>query len=124
MTPIDAITVDLQGRSAQATGISSGLALQAVAEDIGKEFGIADFKIPWLTFVILGALAAAFGVEQIFAIDGVGPLLRPSTGSLLAFGGLNPAAVLSRGEWYRLFSAPLLHADLNHLILRADPESC
>jgi membrane associated rhomboid family serine protease len=117
VTPIDAIVVDLQSQSAQATGIPSRLTPPGVAERIGQEFGVADFKIPWLTFIILGILAAVFGVEQIFAIDGVGPLLRPSTGSLFAFGGLNPAAVLSHGEWYRLFTAPLLHADLNHLIL-------
>ena len=117
VTPIDAIVVDLQSRSAQAMGTPAELTLQGAPEDVGKEFGIADFKIPWLTFIILGALAAAFGVEQIFAIDGVGPLFPPSMVSLLALGGLNPAAVLSRGEWYRLFTAPLLHADLNHLIL-------
>ena len=31
-------------------------------------------------------------------------------------GALDHAAILSRGEWYRLFTAPLLHANFAHLV--------
>jgi rhomboid protease GluP len=38
---------------------------------------------------------------------------------LVAFGGLVPNLVLQFGEWYRLLSAPFLHADATHLAMNA-----
>jgi rhomboid protease GluP len=61
----------------------------------------------------------------IFAAElvcGVGPwtnLLEPTTLTLVAFGGLVPNLVLQFGEWYRLLSAPFLHADATHLATNA-----
>src|SRR6185436_12371087 len=38
-------------------------------------------------------------------------------GTLFAVGGMNTMAVLEGGEWYRILSAALLHADAFHLVL-------
>jgi len=43
-------------------------------------------------------------------------MLQPSIATLLAFGGIYRPLVL-QGEWFRLFSGPLLHADVMHLAL-------
>lgn len=37
----------------------------------------------------------------------------------MAFGGLVPNLVLQLGDWYRLLSAPFLHADATHLAMNA-----
>jgi rhomboid protease GluP len=61
-------------------------------------------------------LCAIFAAEIVF---GVGPwtgLLQPSIATLIAFGGIYRPLVM-QGEWWRLFSGPLLHADISHLAL-------
>jgi rhomboid protease GluP len=75
-----------------------------------------DPGFPYLTTAIIAVLCAIFAAEIIF---GVGPwtgMLQPSIATLLAFGGIYRPLVL-QGEWLRLFSGPLLHADVTHLAL-------
>ena len=84
------------------------------AED--NRVGIKAFTTPWLTFALLGGLVAVFVLEQKYAIGPLGPGLRPSLATLQALGALSGEAVLTHGEWYRLFTAPLLHANVWHLI--------
>jgi rhomboid protease GluP len=78
--------------------------------------GIKSFTTPWLTITLLGALIAAFVLEQKYAIGPHGPLMRPSLATLQAMGALSGEAVRNHGEWYRLFTATMLHANLTHLI--------
>ena len=78
--------------------------------------GIKAFTTPWLTFALLGALIAAFVMEQKYAIGPHGPLMGPSLATLQAMGALKGEAVRNHGEWYRLFTATMLHANLTHLI--------
>jgi rhomboid protease GluP len=80
------------------------------------EFGLAGFRQPWLTYAMLLGLVGVFVAEQMFAVTPAGPLQRASVLTLRALGGLNRTAVLEQGEWYRLVTAPLLHADLGHLL--------
>ncbi len=71
---------------------------------------------PYLTTAIIAVLCAIFAAEIVF---GVGPwtgILQPSIATLLAFGGIYRPLVM-QGEWFRLFSGPLLHADATHLAL-------
>ncbi len=74
-------------------------------------------RFPVLTGVLLAILAGAFAAEQLFGIGPAGGLLAPSIQTLVALGGLNRDLVLQSGEWYRLFSAALLHGDVVHLVL-------
>jgi rhomboid protease GluP len=55
-------------------------------------------------------------MEQKYAIGPPGPLLQASIATLQALGAQSGQAVLTQGEWYRLFTAPLLHVNLTHLI--------
>jgi len=75
-----------------------------------------DRGFPYLTAGIMAVLCAIFVAEIVY---GVGPwtgMLQPSIASLLAFGGIYRPLVM-QGEWLRLFSGPLLHADIGHLFL-------
>jgi rhomboid protease GluP len=71
-------------------------------------------RLPIATFAIAIALLAIFIVELSCAVE-------PATGgdlsplSLAGLGGLNRHLVLDLGEWWRLFTAPLLHMGLAHL---------
>jgi rhomboid protease GluP len=63
---------------------------------------------------LLAVLVAAFVVEGKFA---VAPAVKhsPSLSTIFALGVLSRDAVTVAGEWYRLFTAPLLHASTAHL---------
>jgi len=79
-----------------------------------KPVGLPGFFVPWLTFALLVVLIGVFVLENSFPVT---PAVRhtPSLQTLIAMGALDHAAILSRGEWYRLFTAPLLHANVAHL---------
>jgi rhomboid protease GluP len=83
---------------------------------VEQRYGVANFAAPWLSIAILAALALIFYAEQIYAIEPPDAGMQPSVGSLIALGGLNRALVLGQGEWYRLFTGPLLHANLTHIV--------
>jgi rhomboid protease GluP len=72
---------------------------------------------PWLTFGLLAALATVFCCEVGFGLDPPTGLLQPSVRTLAAMGGSNRTLVAGSGEWYRMISAPFLHAGLIHLSL-------
>lgn len=70
---------------------------------------------PIVTYVLLAAIVLIFAAEIVFGIGDWSGLLEPGIPTLLAFGGLKYQLVVNDGEWWRLFSAPLLHVDLTHL---------
>lgn len=78
---------------------------------------MARTRFPVLTLVLLALLAGVFAAEQLFGIGPASGLLAPTIQTLVALGGLNSELVLKSGEWYRIFSAALLHGDLLHLLL-------
>src|SRR6185436_17472583 len=67
------------------------------------------------TLWLLTGLVALFGAEHVWAPFPGHGVLSPDVRTLLAFGGLERVAVLEGGHWYRLVTAPLLHAGLAHL---------
>ena len=58
-----------------------------------------------------------FAAELVYGIGEWTKALQPTISTLVTFGGLTRPLVVQAGEWYRLFSAPLLHADAFHLAL-------
>ena len=112
--PIEEIAPELNAARARATGdTASALPGITPAE---ASIGLAQFKLPWLTFAILGVLIVVFALENIFPVTPGGKGLTPSVPTLVAFGALSHRLMLSSGEWYRLFTAPLLHANLAHIV--------
>ena len=68
-----------------------------------------------LTYGLLAFLLAVFIAEYVFRLSPASGLFDPSIGTLIALGALKKSLVLQDGEWWRLFSAPLLHAGLIHI---------
>ena len=75
-----------------------------------------DPSFPYLTTAIIALLCVIFAGEVLFGIGPWTGFLEPSIATLLAFGGIYRPLVM-QGEWFRLLSGPLLHADLMHLAL-------
>jgi rhomboid protease GluP len=72
-------------------------------------------RLPFVTFGLIVALGLIYRAELIFAAQPEGNF-APGLRSLAAFGGLNGSLVLQSGEWWRVFTAPLLHGNLAHIL--------
>ena len=77
----------------------------------------AEMGFPYLTAAIIAVLCALFFAEVAFGIGPVTGLLQPSIETLAAFGGIYRPLIINGGQWTRLFSGPLLHVGLEHLVL-------
>ena len=75
----------------------------------------SPLRVPVATLVILTLLSIVFAFEVHFAPVLYGGM-EPSVGTLIAFGAVDGDLVFRHGEWWRLFTAPMLHANLSHLI--------
>ncbi len=82
-----------------------------------RDVAVADPGFPWLTGALIAVLIGVFAAELAFGIGEWTKALQPTISTLVTFGGLSRLLVIQSGEWYRLFSAPLLHADAFHLAL-------
>jgi rhomboid protease GluP len=76
-------------------------------------------RLPLVTGALLALAGVVFVLEQRFPVRPNTGWLRPDSGTLIALGGLMRSLVLDEGEWHRLCSAALLHADLVHLAFNA-----
>jgi membrane associated rhomboid family serine protease len=112
--PIDTIATELNA----ARSLAIGSSVSAVEDTKADEtlLGLAQFKIPWLTFAILVVLVVVFTLENVFAVTPSGRALTPGIATLVAFGASSHKLVITYGEWYRLFTAPLLHANVPHIL--------
>jgi rhomboid protease GluP len=72
---------------------------------------------PWVTLGILAALVAVFVAQLKFGVAQPNGSPVPTTWTLLAFGGASGDLVFANGQWPRLLSAPLVHANALHLVL-------
>jgi rhomboid protease GluP len=91
--------------------------LRSPRERIADEppLAVAPRAFPHLTAGIIALLTVIFAAEVLYGVgDASG--LQPTIATLLAFGGLTRSLVQA-GEWYRLFAAPLLHADITHIAM-------
>lgn len=72
-------------------------------------------RIPWFTLTLSGVLVTRFLAELRSATDYIAPY-SPGHFTLLAAGASDRVQVLSHGEWWRLFTATVLHGSPAHLI--------
>ena len=115
-TPIGTVVAEINARHQNVEGHSAAWHLGRMPYVEDNRVGIKTFTTPWLSFALLAVLVAVFVMEQKYAIGPRGPSLRASVATLQALGGQSGQAVLAQGEWYRLFTAPLLHVNLSHLV--------
>lgn len=71
-------------------------------------------RLPWFTLVLSAVLIARYLIECNGATDFLAPG-APGHFSLLAMGASDRAQVLDHGEWWRLFTATMLHGSTAHL---------
>jgi len=72
-------------------------------------------RVPWFTLTLSGVLVTRFLAELRTATDYLEPY-APGHFSLLAAGASSRVQVLQHGEWWRLFTATMLHGSPAHLI--------
>ena len=70
---------------------------------------------PRAVYVILAIIAAVYGCELLFPIS-VGQFGSPSVLTLAYDGGMLGERIVNEGEWWRFFTAPLLHASPTHIL--------
>ena len=112
--PVQSLAEELNATRAALVG--AGEAMAVPPQEIEPTIGVAGFGRPWLTYAYLAVLVIVFVIENLFGV-GSGGAASPAVGTLLAMGGLQKTAFLTNGEWYRLFTAPFLHASFTHLLM-------
>ena len=106
-------------RGAQVRTFASGQAKAAVAVPAGyvpsEPRPVADslpvMRFPLVTIGLLVLLSLIFALELRYS-----PTHSLSARTLATYGAIEGDLVLHAGEWWRLFTAPLLHANTSHLI--------
>lgn len=79
---------------------------------------LQDAGFPWLTCTMIAALTLVFAAEHLFAVAPWHGALAPDVLTLIALGGLDQASVTA-GDWFRLWTAATLHADILHLVFNS-----
>ncbi len=87
----------------------------AVIDAPTRPAGVPGFRFAWMTAALLSVFVGVFALEQRLSLTPPAPGWTPSVTTLAAMGGLS-AALVESGQWFRLFTAPFLHAGLAHLL--------
>jgi rhomboid protease GluP len=74
-----------------------------------------QFQPPILTAGLLLVMLLIFAAEQYFSLDATAGF-GLSAPTLTAVGALDRTLVFGQGEWWRMATAPFLHANLAHII--------
>lgn len=72
-------------------------------------------SLPVVSWTLIALLVLIFFAEIVHTSDFVSPF-SPSRRDLIALGGIDANLLFSANEWWRLFTAPLLHASPSHII--------
>jgi rhomboid protease GluP len=89
----------------------------ADAEIMKPEVVFERERFPVVAVALLVVLAAIFVCELVYGVRPWSEMLAPNIETLVALGGLNRTLVQESGEWYRIFSATLLHGNAVHLAM-------
>lgn len=73
-------------------------------------------RAPRVTVALLAVMALLFVAELVLSLGDISGILQPDIQTLVGLGGSMRPLVLA-GDWWRLFTSTLLHADLVHLVL-------
>lgn len=75
----------------------------------------ARWHIPYLSLFILVVLFLVYWAELYFPASPAQGL-TPSLRTLIALGAVSRELVFDKGEWWRIFTAPLMHGGLEHIV--------
>ncbi len=74
-------------------------------------------RIPFASLAILSLLVIVFVIELGYRRPEAP--YTPSLDALIALGGVGRTLVIDNGQWWRVFTAPLMHGSLDHLVSNA-----
>jgi len=75
----------------------------------------ATLGAPYFTWALIVLLLLIFGAELLLNFDPDGKSLGPTSRTLYYLGAISRPAVFDHGQWWRIFTAPLLHANFWHV---------
>jgi len=99
----------------EAASLPEAAPAQGVAAELPARIAGHDADIPMVTMGLIAVLTLIFWAELNVAGDFAEPL-TPSRQAAQMLGAIDARLVFGAGEWWRLFTAPLLHGGLSHLI--------
>jgi rhomboid protease GluP len=97
-----------------AVSAGPAMASTAIAEEIPDDPPGTGIRWPLLSIAILIVLVIVFWAEQHFPIS-PGHGTEPSLRTIIALGAVSRDLV-AQGEWWRIFTAPLMHGDISHIV--------
>ncbi|HEX2590324.1 MAG TPA: rhomboid family intramembrane serine protease [Rhizomicrobium sp.] len=71
--------------------------------------------VPWVTTGIMLAIIAVFWAELHYAVTPTKDM-APSLRTIVALGGVSRDLAFGKDEWWRIFTAPLMHGGLDHIV--------
>lgn len=75
--------------------------------------------VPRATVTLLVVIWLLFLGENLYPAGGGGQFGDPSLLTLVAWGGMSHALVVAQGEWFRIFTAALLHGGVMHILFNS-----
>ncbi|HTO66302.1 MAG TPA: rhomboid family intramembrane serine protease [Bradyrhizobium sp.] len=88
---------------------------RTAVEDMRPAAALPAKTIPYATLGLVATLVAIFVAELSFGIEAPTKPLEPSIKTLIALGGLQYVLTIDQGQWWRVFTGPLLHLNVLHL---------
>ena len=104
--------------AARHSAAARGQSLPAASDRAPQPAAVSNKARPSFTYALLAVLAFVYGCELVFGIV-PGTAGAPGVETLAVLGGIIGERIWQDGEWWRLFTAPLLHADPMHLAFNA-----
>ena len=78
----------------------------------------SGMRVPWFAALVIVLLVLIYLLEHVLFVGDSNILDVPSIATLDALGGLSWSRA-GQGEWFRLFTAPLMHSSALHLIVNS-----
>ena len=113
--PLSQLVGDPDAIAAQCEALWRAARASSPAPEAPASNAALPLSRPWLTYALLLLLVVIFICELAFAVnDNHGG--SPSVLTLAYMGGILGSRVWQQGEWWRLFTGPLLHAGVTHIL--------
>lgn len=95
-----------------------GLAPEAVPPPAPAHHPLVE-RFPWASISLIALFVVLFALELAAGVAPTSEMGSPAPITLIAMGGSMRSAVIDDGEWYRMFTATLLHGGFLHLLMNS-----
>lgn len=105
------------GKRGTVARVAARPAVSAAKTAASDASAISQTRIPFASLGILALLSFVFAIEMNHAAPEAPG--TPSLETLVALGGIGRKLVFEHGQWWRIFTAPLMHGSVSHLVSNA-----